>query len=316
MQTWEQDFYDACEQLGFAQVWVTDAQPFDFWREAAIRAGNPDGLTHDPAELMPEAKRIAILIWPYAPSAQADWPEVHISSYYVASNTSNAQAAKAADWLIERGYAAIARPKLPAKAAAQRAGVGDYGKNGLLYTERWGSRVALQMILTDAPLALSQAGQERPLDGCGSCTVCHDACPTGALSGDAQVDQSRCLRQWMFSGEVVPEAYRPLMKNRLIGCEDCQSVCPRNAKNRLASDRTFGLNLPEMLEFNSVTQQRFAELVGKNYARKQRVWAQAALIAGNSGDAGIIPALRDLANSEYATVREHARSAIAQLCKE
>ncbi len=316
MDTWERDFRDACAQLGFQGIWVTDAEPFDFWREAAARAGDADGLTHDPKALLPEATRIVILVWPYAPPAEAAWPEVHVSGYYIASNKSSAQVTHAADWLTRRGYQAIARPKLPAKAAAQRAGVGTYGKNGLIFTEQWGSRVALQLILTDAPLSLSKTEPVWSFDGCGTCDACGKACPSGALSGDARVDLSRCLRNLMFSGDIVPEAYRAEMKNRLIGCEDCQSVCPRNAKIRLLSDRTCGLKLTELLVWTSETQQKIAELVGGNYARAKRVLAQAALIAGNSGDDQYIPALAKLLDSEFEAVREHARWAIARLSKE
>src|SRR5918998_2426555 len=110
------------------------------------------------------------------------------------------------------------------REAAARSGVGFYGKNTLLITRRHGSWVVLGTLVTDAAVEPSP-----PLDaGCGSCTRCIDACPTGALDEPGVLDATRCLSYWTQAPEPIPVDYRAPLGDMVYGCDICQDVCPWN----------------------------------------------------------------------------------------
>jgi epoxyqueuosine reductase len=110
------------------------------------------------------------------------------------------------------------------REAAFRAGLGWYGRNANLLLPGRGSWFVLGSIVTDAELVLS--GQAS--FGCGSCTRCLPACPTGAIVSPGVVDARRCLA-WLLQDEgVFPLEHRAALGDRLYGCDDCQEVCPPN----------------------------------------------------------------------------------------
>jgi epoxyqueuosine reductase len=110
------------------------------------------------------------------------------------------------------------------REGAARSGVGFYGKNTLLITQRHGSWVVLGTLVTDVELAPTPR-----LDAdCGSCRLCIDACPTGALDEPGTLDSTRCLSYWTQSEEPMPEAYRAELGAQVYGCDICQDVCPWN----------------------------------------------------------------------------------------
>ena len=110
------------------------------------------------------------------------------------------------------------------REAASRSGVGFYGKNTLLITQRHGSWVVLGTLVTDAELEITP-----PLDAdCGSCRLCIDACPTGALDEPGTLDSTRCLSYWTQSADEMPVEYRSKLGAQVYGCDICQDVCPWN----------------------------------------------------------------------------------------
>jgi epoxyqueuosine reductase len=110
------------------------------------------------------------------------------------------------------------------REGAARSGVGFYGKNTMLITRRHGSWVVLGTLVTDVELEATD-----PLDlDCGSCTLCIDACPTGALDEPGTLDSTRCLSYWTQSPEPVPREYREALGAQAYGCDICQDVCPWN----------------------------------------------------------------------------------------
>jgi epoxyqueuosine reductase len=110
------------------------------------------------------------------------------------------------------------------REAAARSGVGFYGKNTLLITQRHGSWVVLGTLVTDAELEPTP-----PLDAdCGSCRLCIDACPTGALDEPGTLDATKCLSYWTQSSRPMPEEYRAALGAQVYGCDICQDVCPWN----------------------------------------------------------------------------------------
>src|SRR5690349_6796239 len=110
------------------------------------------------------------------------------------------------------------------REAAARSGVGFYGKNTLLITRRHGSWVVLGTLITDV-----EVERTPPLGAdCGSCTLCIEACPTGALDEPGTLDATRCLSYWTQAGAPIPEEYREPLGAQVYGCDICQDVCPWN----------------------------------------------------------------------------------------
>jgi len=110
------------------------------------------------------------------------------------------------------------------REAAARSGVGFYGKNTMLITRRHGSWVVLGTLVTDVDIDPSP-----PLGAdCGSCRLCIDACPTGALDEPGTLDATRCLSYWTQAPAAIPEEYRAPLEAQVYGCDICQDVCPWN----------------------------------------------------------------------------------------
>ena len=110
------------------------------------------------------------------------------------------------------------------REAAARSGVGFYGKNTLLITQRHGSWVVLGTLISDVELEPTP-----PLDAdCGECRLCIDACPTDALDEPGVLDATRCLSYWTQSAESPPAEFHEHFRAQVYGCDICQDVCPWN----------------------------------------------------------------------------------------
>jgi epoxyqueuosine reductase len=110
------------------------------------------------------------------------------------------------------------------REAAARSGVGFYGKNTLLITRRHGSWVVLGTLVTTTEIETTP-----PLEtDCGTCTLCIDACPTGALDEPGVLDATKCLSYWTQAPRAIPDDYRAHLGAQVYGCDICQDVCPWN----------------------------------------------------------------------------------------
>ncbi|GGP09465.1 tRNA epoxyqueuosine(34) reductase QueG [Oceanobacillus neutriphilus] len=114
--------------------------------------------------------------------------------------------------------------ELSDRAVAERAGVGFSGKNTSIITKEYGSFVYLGEMLTNIPFI----PDEQIEDGCGDCTICLDACPTGAIVQAGQLNAQRCIAFLTQTKDFLPEEFRTKIGNRLYGCDTCQQVCPWN----------------------------------------------------------------------------------------
>jgi epoxyqueuosine reductase len=201
------------------------------------------------------------------------------------------------------------------REAAARSGVGFYGKNTMLITRRHGSWVVLGTIVTTAEIEATP-----PLDaGCGTCTLCIDACPTGALDEPGVLDSTKCLSYWTQAPTSIPEEYRAHIGAQVYGCDICQDVCPwnRGVEKRRANAVTGDahVNLADWLaEDGDKLRERFERLyVPRNDPRYLRRNALVAL--GNVGrPENVRLAEPFLANGDD-LLREHAQWAVEQIEK-
>ena len=200
------------------------------------------------------------------------------------------------------------------REAAARSGVGFYGKNTMLITRRHGSWVVLGTLVTDVELEPTP-----PLDAdCGSCTLCIEACPTGALDEPGVLDATRCLSYWTQAGAAISEEYRRELGNQVYGCDICQDVCPWN---RGVEKRRAGRTPPAGAEPHvSLTDwlEASAEELARRYDRlfvprnDSRYLRRNALVAlGNTG--GDRALAERYADGDDPLLREHAEWALARL---
>jgi len=201
------------------------------------------------------------------------------------------------------------------REAAARAGVGFYGKNTMLITRRHGSWVVLGTLVTSAEIEATP-----PLDaGCGSCTLCIDACPTEALGEVGVLDATRCLSYWTQSADPFPEEYREALGDRVYGCDICQDVCPWNRgveRRRAGEPAPSGVeshvSLVDWLQADGAElAERYDRLfVPRNDPRYLRRNALVAL--GNAGDPRARSAAEPFAGGDDPLLREHAEWALGR----
>ncbi|GLS83613.1 tRNA epoxyqueuosine(34) reductase QueG [Paraferrimonas haliotis] len=152
---------------------------------------------------------------------------------------------------------------------ANKAGLGWVGKHSLLLQKEVGSWFFIGELLVNIPLPIDAPSS----DDCGSCTACMTACPTGAIVKDYVVDARRCISYLTIEHEgAIDPALRPLLGNRIYGCDDCQLVCPVNQGAQLTAESDFHtkphLHQPQLLDLFNWTEQEFLERLAGSPIRR------------------------------------------------
>ena len=203
-------------------------------------------------------------------------------------------------------------------ALAVKSGLGWRGKHTLLLSREAGSWFFLGEIYTDLPLPPTPAVTSH----CGTCRKCQDACPTGAIVAPYELDARRCISYLTIELKgSIPEALRPLIGNRIYGCDDCQLVCPWNRYATATREADFatvrnGLDGAALTTLIAWTEDEFLRNTEGSAIRRighERWTRNVAVALGNAPyDPSIITALRTRADDPSALVREHVQWAIAQ----
>jgi len=200
------------------------------------------------------------------------------------------------------------------KPLAALAGLGWQGKNTLLIHREHGPWLLLGFLLTDLDLPADRADS----DHCGTCTRCLDACPTQAFPQPYVLDARRCLAYLTIEHPgPIPEEFRPLMGDRLFGCDECLEVCPWNRHAQDAREiKLTPLVRPDLREMLSWNDARFrSEFRGTPIFRLKRDrWLRnICVVLGNIGSREDLPALNKAAEDRNPLVEEHARWAISTI---
>ena len=200
------------------------------------------------------------------------------------------------------------------KPLAALAGIGWQGKNTLLIHREHGPWLLLGCLLTD--LEIPAAAPDA--DHCGTCTRCLDACPTRAFPRPYVLDARRCLAYLTIEHPgSIPEEFRPLVGDRLFGCDECLEVCPWNRHAQNARELSLTPRpRPDLRDMLAWDDARFRlEFRGTPVFRlKRNRWLRnISIVLGNIGTRADLPALEKAAGDRDPLVREHAAWAVERL---
>lgn len=230
----------------------------------------------DATVFLQNAQTVVVLIKKIPLNLPAPQGVAEVILYYRETQTARELIAQMVNFMLSLGYEAVKARRFDLKAAAYMAGLGHYGKNGLLIHKRLGSYIYIEGIATDAKLSFGTPLKEVSI--CGTCTRCVEACPCNALIGDGNLRDMTCMREFMPGSPKTSDEMWAKMGNRLLGCEECQRVCPFNHKREgervpyparweklfaidaLGDDQQLMKNLPEI-----------EKEIGANYAKKERL---------------------------------------------
>ncbi|MGH2391235.1 MAG: tRNA epoxyqueuosine(34) reductase QueG, partial [Chloroflexota bacterium] len=331
------------QAAGFDAVGIAEATPFEdarrFLRER-IAGGAFSGLpwfsadradfAADPRNLLPSARSIVAVALSYRTeepvSDPGREPRGRVARYAWARDyhpvlkerMAEVVAAMQARFGAGECRTLVDTARIVDRAAAQRAGTGWYGKNTNIINPTYGSWVLLGEILTTLELA-----PDPPLrKNCGSCRLCLDACPTGALTGPYTIDNNLCISYLTIEHRgVIPRELRPLIGDWIFGCDICQEVCPPALKGQVAHHPPFraasaDAAFPLLIPLLTITEEEFrARFAGSPIKRAKREGLQrnVAVALGNSGDHAAVPALIAALTTATPLVRGHAAWALGRL---
>ena len=359
----EQLVKDHTKGLGFDLVRIASAEEFVQDRDAALerlQAGHMDGLPWftesrvrrgaDPRTLLPGARSIICLglsyLTPETTATSLSTSSGKVARYarlrdyhrvmkrrmraLVLELSNSLEAQVSARWYVDDG------PMLD-RAAANRAGLGWFGKNTNILTPSHGSWVFLGQVITDLELE-----PDLPLrKTCGSCVRCIDACPTGAIVAPYLIDNSRCISYLTIENRgQIPRELRPQMLDWVFGCDICQEVCPVNRKASTGDPsvwertetlrqrhdtpdsgtpsptRNGGLGLLDLVGLLRMSEEGFRERF-KGTPIMRAKWdgmrRNACVALGNLADPEAVPVLREALETGSVLVRSHAAWALGRI---
>ncbi|HFZ1710161.1 TPA: tRNA epoxyqueuosine(34) reductase QueG [Citrobacter sedlakii] len=328
-------------ELGFQQVGITDtdlseAEPkLQAWLDKQYH-GEMDWMARHgmmrarPHELLPGTLRVISVRMNYLPARAA-----------FASTLKNPDLGYVSRYALGRDYHKLLRNRLKKlgeriqqhcvslnfrpfvdsapileRPLAEKAGLGWTGKHSLILNREAGSFFFLGELLIDLPLPVDHVVE----DGCGKCVACMTTCPTGAIVAPYTVDARRCISYLTIELEgAIPEDLRPLMGNRIYGCDDCQLICPWNRYSHLTDEADFSprqqLHAPALIELFSWDEARFLKITEGSAIRRighLRWLRNIAVALGNAPWREDVLCALENRRGEHPLLDEHIQWAIAQ----
>jgi len=339
-------------ELGFAEIGIADVDlrhteaGFQAWLDAGHHGDMDYMAAHGmkrarPAELVPGTVRVIMARMNYLPrETAADWRDRELQRAQDPGRATISVYARGRDYhkvlrarlqqLADRirnevgefGYRVFtdSAPVMEV-ALAEKSGIGWRGKHTLMLNREAGSMFFLGEILTDLPLPVDAPGGAH----CGQCSACIGACPTQAILGPYQLDARRCISYLTIELKgAIPLELRPLIGNRVYGCDDCQLACPWNKFAQRSELPDFdvrnGLDEASMVALFGWDEAEFNRRLEGSPIRRighERWLRNLAVGLGNAarqrrGDAAIVAALQARAQHPSEMVREHVAWALAQ----
>ena len=330
-------------ELGFAEIGIADTELSTeearllAWLDAGFH-GEMDYMARHgarrarPADLVPGTLRVISARLDYLPSDARDSDAVLAESHkayisrYALGRDYHKVLRDRLQRLAERISAAVGEyryrvfsdsaPVLEVALAA-KAGLGWRGKHTLLLTREAGSFFFLGEIYTDLPLPVTPAVTAH----CGSCRACLDVCPTGAIVAPYKLDARRCISYLTIELKgSIPENLRPMIGNRVYGCDDCQLVCPWNKYAQSSPEPDFavrnGLDDADLVTLFAWSASEFEERLRGSAIRRigyERWLRNLAVGLGNARyDVACVAALATRRDDPSPLVREHVAWALAE----
>jgi epoxyqueuosine reductase len=341
----EQRIRDAALGLGFSRVGFGSAEPLaegrerlERWRAAEYHAGlgyMADGERADPRALLPEARGVVVVAMAYArPTpirASRDGAPLHGAvaayargaDYHAVMKAKLRALADAVAGLLGRAVlsrACVDTAPLLERELAARAGIAFIGKSTLAIVPGLGTNVLLGELLLDVELEAS-APVAQP--GCGSCSACLEACPTGAFVAAHVLDARRCISYWTIEHHgPIPRELRALIGAHVFGCDVCQVVCPFDASPHEVPPAPelagripeHGLELVTLLSHGNAGHRKLVRRSALRRTSRAVLARNAAIALGNLGDTAAVPPLvRALGEDRSPLVRSHVAWALGRL---
>ena len=328
-------------ELGFQQVGICDTDlsaeepKLQAWLEKQYH-GEMDWMARHgmmrarPHELLPGTLRVISVRMNYLPAKAA-----------FASTLKNPQLGYVSRYALGRDYHKVLRNRLKKlgemiqahcgelnfrpfvdsapileRSIAAKAGLGWTGKHSLILNREAGSWFFLGELLIDLPLPIDKPQEEQ----CGRCVACITICPTSAIVEPYVVDARRCISYLTIELEgAIPEEFRPLIGNRIYGCDDCQLICPWNRYGQLTDEEDFSpravLHAPALIDLFKWDEAKFLRVTEGSAIRRigHLRWLRNVTVAlGNAPYSMEIMETLSLRLGEHPMLDEHIHWSISQ----
>ncbi|PWK61656.1 tRNA epoxyqueuosine(34) reductase QueG [Roseicyclus mahoneyensis] len=288
------------------------------------------GWRGDPAALWPEARSVIMLAEVYTPDADPLEALTHRDRATISVYAQNRdyhdlvkkRLKRVGRWLLDQApghqiKVFVDTAPVMEKPLAEAAGLGWQGKHTNLLSRDLGNWFFLGAIFTTVDLPPDTPEAEH----CGSCTACLDICPTDAFPAPFQLDARRCISYLTIEHKGPVDAdLRPLMGNRIYGCDDCLAVCPWNKFAQTATEMRYAarpeLVSPRLVDLARLDDAGFRALFAGSPIKRigrDRFVRNVLYAIGNSADAGLAPVAQSLTEDADATVADAARWAVERL---
>ncbi len=208
---------------------------------------------------------------------------------------------------------------IPDKQAAVRAGIGKYGKNSVVITEKFGSYIMFVTMVTNAPLDY----KEFPINKteCNNCDICIKSCPTEAIYAPFKVNRDLCITAWLW-GDHVPVHLREMQENRLFGCGECVKACPKN--NKLKPRENYPTEIepvsdkPELVPLLTADKKYFKKHIAAFplCAGEDAILGNAIIALTNIGKTSITDKLAQTLRHKKAQIRAYSAWALSKTSEE
>lgn len=330
-------------ELGFQQIGISDPdiglheQRLQDWLDAGYHGEMEWMASHGskrtrPAELVPGTRRVLSVRMNYLPTDTrmakrlADRDAAYISRYALGRDYHKLMRRRLQQ-LAERiqelvgpfGFRAfVDSAPVMERALATRSGLGWIGKNTMLINRQAGSFFFLGELYTDLPLPVDEPYEQ---NHCGSCSACLTKCPTNAFVGPNVLDARRCISYLTIElKDAIPEELRPMMGNRVFGCDDCQLVCPWNKFAKPTDESDFSprhqLDQADLITLFRWDEEQFLKNTEGSPLRRighERWLRNLAVGLGNAHSSiPVIEALKSRLDHPSLLVQEHVLWALKQ----